>query len=79
MANYSFRNTRTNEEFEVDMPISQLDAYKAENPHLEQFISRAPAMADPSRLGLRKPDAGFRDVLKRVKKASGKGNSINTW
>jgi hypothetical protein len=79
MANYSFRNKDTNEEFEIDMPISQLDAFKAENPNLEQFISRAPALADPSRLGLRKPDAGFRDVLKRVKKASGRSNKINTW
>ena len=79
MANYSFRDTKTNKEFEVDMPISQLDAYKAENPNLEQFISRAPALADPTRLGLHKPDAGFRDVLKRVKKASGRSNKINTW
>lgn len=61
------------------MPISELDTYKAQNPHLEQIISRAPAIADPSRLGLRKPDAGFRDVLKRIKKASGRSNKINTW
>jgi hypothetical protein len=79
MANYSFRNKETSEEFNIDMPISQLDSYKAENPHLEQFISRAPALADPTRLGLKKPDAGFRDVLKRVKKASGRNNTINTW
>ncbi|CAB5221078.1 hypothetical protein UFOVP247_79 [uncultured Caudovirales phage] len=79
MANYTFLNKETNEEFDIDMPISQLDTYKAENPHLEQRIKRAPAIADPSRLGLKKPDAGFRDVLKRVKKASGRNNTINTW
>jgi hypothetical protein len=79
MANYTFLDTQTDKEFDIDMPISELDAYKAQNPHLEQIISRAPAIADPSRLGLRKPDGGFRDVLKRIKKASGRSNKINTW
>ena len=79
MANYTFRNKDTKKEFDIDMPISQLDTYKAENPNLEQLIKRAPAIADPARLGLHKPDAGFRDVLKRVKKASGRSNKINTW
>ena len=79
MANYTFLNKDTKKEFDIDMPISQLDTYKAENPNLEQLIKRAPAIADPSRLGLHKPDAGFRDVLKRVKKASGRSNKINTW
>lgn len=79
MANYTFLDTKTDKEFDIDMPISELDDYKARNPHLEQIISRAPALADPSRLGLRKPDAGFRDVLKRIKKASGRSNKINTW
>jgi len=79
MANYTFLDTRNNKEFDIDMPISELDTYKAQNPHLEQMIKRAPALADPSRLGIRKPDGGFRDVLKRIKKASGRSNKINTW
>jgi hypothetical protein len=37
------------------------------------------AIADPTRLGVKKPDAGFRDVLKRIKRASGKRNTVNTW
>jgi len=61
------------------MPISELDNFKQINPHLEQRIKTAPALADPMRLGLRKPDNGFREVLQRVKKASGKKNTINTW
>ena len=79
MANYTFLNKKTNEEFDISMPISELDQYKANNPDFEQLIVRAPSIADPTRLGLRKPDSGFRDVLKRVKKASGRGNKINTW
>jgi hypothetical protein len=78
MANYSFYNTLTDEMFDIDMPISELDAYKADNPHLEQKITRAPAIADPTRLGLHKPDSGFRDVLKKVKSAH-RGSKVNTW
>ena len=59
------------------MPISELDSFKEKNPHLIQQPT-VPNIADPSRLGLKKPDAGFRDVLKRIKKASGRRNTINT-
>ena len=66
MANYTFYDTKTKKQFDIDMSISELDSYKESNPHLEQIIKTAPAIADPTRLGIRKPDAGFRDVLKRV-------------
>jgi hypothetical protein len=79
MANYTFYNKKTKKTFDIDMPISELDQYKAQNLHLEQQIKTAPALADPTRLGLNKPDSGFRDVLKRIKKASGRSNKINTW
>ena len=78
MANYTFYNKTTKKEIIVSMPMSELDSYKELNPHLEQLIT-VPNIADPSRLGLQKPDAGFRDVLKRIKKASGKRSTINTW
>lgn len=79
MASYTFYDTKTDKEFDIQMPISELDDYKAQNPHLEQRIKTAPSIADPTRMGLRKPDAGFRDVLKRIKKASGRNNTVNTW
>lgn len=60
------------------MPISELDEYKAQNPHLQQLIKTAPAIADPTRLGIKKPDSGFRDVLKKVKKAHVR-STVNTW
>jgi hypothetical protein len=78
MANYTFLDTKTNKEFDISMPISELDAYIKNNPHLQQVLS-APHIADPTRLGLRKPDSGFRDVLKRIKSGSGRNNTINTW
>jgi hypothetical protein len=78
MPNYTFYNKKLKEEFIENMSMSELDNFLLINPHLEQVVT-APAIADPTRLGLRKPDSGFRDVLKRVKKASGRRNTINTW
>ena len=78
MANYTFYNKKTKKESVISMPMSELDSFKLANPHLEQQIT-APNIADPSRLGLYKPDAGFRDVLKKIKSASGKRSTINTW
>lgn len=78
MANYTFLDTKTDKEFDIDMPISELDNYKAQNPHLQQLIKTAPAIADPTRLGIKKPDSGFRDVLKKVKSAHVR-STVNTW
>lgn len=83
MPTYNFRNINTGEEFEVSMKIADLDAYKEANPELQQFLTGAPALGDSVRLGLRKPDEGFRDVLRNVKDHH-KGsrtiqNKINTW
>ncbi len=77
MANYTFLDTKTNKEFDISMPISELDDYKANNPHLNQILKALP-IADPTRLGIRKPDSGFRDVLKKAKGAH-RGSTINTW
>jgi len=77
MANYTFLDTTTNKEFDISMPISELDDYKKANPHLTQQL-RATAIADPTRLGLKKPDGGFRDLLKDMKKTH-RRSSINTW
>lgn len=78
MPTYSFYNTKNKKYIDISMPMSELDIYTENNKHLNHIPSMT-AIADPSRLGLRKPDAGFRDVLKRVKKASGRGNTINTF
>ena len=78
MANYTFYNTKTKKQEIISMPMTELDLFKESNIHLEQQFT-VPNIADPTRLGIRKPDAGFRDVLRRVKKASGRNNTINTW
>jgi hypothetical protein len=78
LPNYTFKNTNTNETFDVSMRIAELDQYKLDNPHLSQLIVRAPAIGDAHRLGRLKPDDGFRDVLRNVKHHHKKDN-INTW
>ena len=74
---YTFRNVETDEVEEVSMRISQLDEFKAANPHLHQVHLTAPQLARDA--GNKKPDSGFRDVLKSIKKASGRNNTINTF
>lgn len=78
MANYTFYNKNTKKNEIVSMSMNELDSFKEKNPHLEQQFT-VPNIADPTRLGLRKPDSGFRDVLKRIKSASGRRSNINTW
>ena len=50
------------------MTISQKEVYLLENPHIIQTLA-APGFGDPTRLGIRKVDDGFNDILKHVKKS----------
>jgi hypothetical protein len=71
------RNNETQEEFEVTLKYSELETYLKENPHIQQIFNKFPGMGDPVRLGLRRPDEGFRDVLKKAK--IHKHNTINDF
>lgn len=64
MPTYSFRNKKTDEQFDKFMSLSARDQYLAENPDLEVVIG-APAFNYSG--GAQKPDAGFRDVLKEIR------------
>lgn len=74
---YSMRNNQTQEEFEVNMKYSELSEYLKSNPHIQQIFTKFPGMVDPVRVGIRKPDDGFRDVLKKAK--IHKHNTINDF
>ena len=70
------------EEYEEFMSISSLLVYLKENPSLEQLVNGFPGIGDTIRLGMKKPDNGFREILRRIKKGNGKGfsrSSINTF
>lgn len=80
MPTYRFINNETGEEFEEFMSISALDVYLNENPNLTQLVNGAPMIS--SGRGMRKPDQGFRDLLKDIKKKNSRGisrSTINTF
>jgi hypothetical protein len=80
MPTYRFLNNETGEEFEDFMGISALDVFLAENTNLTQLVNGAPMIA--SGRGMSKPDNGFRDLLKEMKKKNSKGisrSTINTF
>lgn len=66
MPTYDFVNSETGESFTRVMKIAEKEQYLSDNPHIRQAYLAAPAMGDPVRLGVRKADNGFKEVLQRV-------------
>jgi hypothetical protein len=80
MPTYKFLNNETGEEYENFMSISALDEYLKTNPNLVQLVNGAPMIS--SGRGMGKPDDGFRDLLKDIKKRNSGGlgkSTINTF
>jgi hypothetical protein len=50
------------------MKIVEKEEFLLENPEYVSIILGAPTIGDPVRMGLLKPDNGFRDVLRKLKK-----------
>jgi len=78
MPTYNFRNKETGEEIEVLMRISELDKYKKDNPHMEQFLKAAPRIVSMVGSLHSRTSDGFKDVLNKIKDGSGKNNTIKT-
>jgi len=82
MPTYQFRNTKTNEIIEKFCSISIRDEM-VNSGEWEIFHSgTAAVIGDPVRMGMKKPDAGFRDLLKDIKKRNNRGitkSTINDW
>jgi hypothetical protein len=76
MPNYTIRNKKTGEILGTQiMSLSELEVWERKNPSLEVAIG-APLIH--SGRGMQKPDEGFRDLLKRIKKNS-PGSTINDF
>jgi hypothetical protein len=73
---YTFLNTETQQIEEHSMRMSEYDEFKEKNPHLDRYHEpgRGPAMGDSVRLGIRRPDNGFREVLSKISDANYKSN-----
>ena len=77
MPTYTFQHKTTGEIIERVMKISEQKDWLDANPDFE-IAHLGMTLGDPVRLGLRKPDAGFREVLQKAKAAHPRGN-INTF
>lgn len=73
MPTYTFRNVETGEVFDKLMSWNDRQVYLEQNPTLE-VIMGAPATGDPVRLGVRRNDDGFREVLSKIGSANYKSN-----
>ena len=58
---------------EADVPLTEPCPECGSTETVERLISTF-AIGDPIRLGIKRPDAGWNDVLSRVKKAHPKGH-----
>lgn len=54
------------------MSNTEREEYLKENPRIEQTLSKVTIVSGVD--GIRKPDNGFRDLLKEMKKTHKKGN-----
>lgn len=80
MPTYKFLNNDTGLEHDDFMSISALEQYLKDNPNITQLVNGAPLIH--SGRGLAKPDQGFRDILRNMKKSNSQGitrSTINTY
>lgn len=78
MPNYSLHNTQTDERWIAQMGIAEKEQYLKDNPHIVQELTTAISLGDPVRLGIKRIDNGFRDVLRSVAKAHPLSKGVNT-
>lgn len=64
MPTYEFRDKNTGAIHEKFLSFSGKDEYLAQNPHLEQTITKAPAFVG-DHVTLKK-DTGFKEVLQKI-------------
>lgn len=83
MPSYTF--TRDGKEWTEFMSISEHSEFLKNNPDVEQVLQPTPLL-DPTGLSIKgvknKPDSGFRDLLKDMKKKHSRGlskSAINTF
>lgn len=72
---YSFIDTETEEEFELEMSYEELKGFLEANPNLNQTFRMN--LGDPIRMNITKPPSDFsKYVLGRVKEAHPLGKAI---
>lgn len=77
---YEFKDKETGEVTEKILSLSKYDEYLKENPNLERYYSPAssPGLISDSQSTMRRAGSEWRNHLERMKKGSGRGNTIKT-
>ena len=84
MPTYSYKCEKCNHEFEQFQSMANMHLPTTEPcPSCQgegtviKTIGGAPSLGDPVRLGIRKIDGGFKEVLQRIHAANGKHSNLN--
>lgn len=75
---YDFRNIETDEITEAVISIANYDQYLIDNPHLVRTFTKAPSLVSGIKSARTIAGSGWGEHLARIKKGSGKGNTIKT-
>lgn len=78
MPTYNFKHKVTGEIVEKFFSFKEREEFIANNPDYEQCHLEMAPLGDPIRLGIRKPDSTFRDILK-ARKSKNPRAKINTF
>jgi len=77
MPTYTFRDTTTNIDEDVFIKYSEVESYLTNNP-TKIKIATSPSIISGVQSGSNKPDEGFRDILRTIKK-NNRRSTINTF
>jgi hypothetical protein len=68
MPTYTFKNTNTQEIFDVILSMNEYDVYKSQHPNHERYFDEPPKVVSGVSTTNRVPD-GFKEVLSKVSEA----------
>ena len=68
MPSYTFENTKTGEDYDDMMSISEMESFLKKNKHIKQIISRINIIGGISGI-THKTDGGWNDNLQRIAEA----------
>ena len=72
---YTLKNIKTNEEWDITCSYKDLQ-HELKKKDVEQVL-KFPAMVGSTKSNLTRAGSDWQDVLKNMKKKSGRGNTIN--
>ncbi len=63
---YTVRNNLTGEVKDITIKIAAREQYLSDNPDCEFIITQAPSIGDSVRLGIKRPDNAWKEVLQKI-------------